>query len=209
MTLRASDSNAEQELAKFLDKYLYKNIPGFNARRVYDRADQLRGIDMILTNVEDLTELLIDEKAQLHYINNNLPTFVFEIDSIQRGYLAQGWLFNEDYETTHYMIIYPNANHENTEIIKEDDFTEVECLLIERDRIIAYLDECGWNQARIEGKALEIRNSNIFGKYSIPNQRFSFFFTERLIEKPINIVIHKSVLKQLSCQIFNVSKNGI
>lgn len=209
MTLRRIDSNEEQELANFLDRYLYPNIQGFNSRRCIDREEQLIGMDVVLSNIDDSTEIVIDEKAQLHYINNNLPTFAFEVDSLQRGNLTPGWLFNERYVTTHYMLIYPNAVHSDLNIITENDFTKVGCLLIERLSVIQYLEDRGWNKSRIEEKAIELRENNDFGRHKIPNERFSFVFTEHLAEQPINIVIRKEILSELSCQIFNVSNKGI
>ena len=92
---RTEDMSAEGQLGIFLDRYLYSRLEEAGRirsfRRVRDRSGQLRGTDVILTAPEG-GALRLDEKAQLYYLNRDLPTFAFELSFLLQGKEVPGWL---------------------------------------------------------------------------------------------------------------------
>lgn len=231
MTTKQEDMIAEQQLAKYLDKYLYDRLKSKckSINRITDKTLQMEGIDVIIEyNNGNLVN--IDEKAQLHYIDVCRNTFVFEIDFIGRdNILHQGWLYNNELKTDTYMLIWPKEtiyneviksidnNKEQLNKIKEilrninrDDFVSVECYLIKRDTIKEYLSSKGWNFQRILKKADEIRHNKKYKRTFVPEtDDFYFYFSEpfNYRESPINIVIKKDVLKELAHKKYNVTKD--
>lgn len=196
------DMRAEQELAKYLDRNLYPNINGAEWMRNNDVTKQLRGVDGYLTiNGE---QYVVDEKATLYYINRNLPTFAFEINSYQRGCLTDGWLYASKYDTTHYMLIYPNASTSYLGNIQSTDFCNTTCTLVERQAIINYLASNGFTKERIEQDAEILRRNRNYGKRLINNVNGFYYFLSdptKYSEEPFNVIIRRYVLEQLSEQI--------
>lgn len=84
---RNQDMTSESELGKFLDKYLYKELLKSGAfksiTRETEKEVQLNGVDVTCVATNGAV-YRIDEKAQLYYINKNLPTFAFEVDFFTR-----------------------------------------------------------------------------------------------------------------------------
>ncbi len=214
MSRRTQDMHAEQELAKFLDENLYpfleESYKDLHWERNHDINAQLRGIDGYLHVGLDTS--IVDEKATLYYINRNLPTFAFEIDSYQKGHLTPGWLFNENYETEYYMLIYPNATHDNLLKIKSTDFTETTCIFVSREKIIDYLEKQGYTKEKIEADAQRYRNRRSYGRQLISGiSDFYYYLSEPndYSETPFNVIIRRSVLEKLAKHIFVVTQNYV
>jgi len=74
-----SDLNNEKRLAVLLNKYYKKYLKKYYFKRVSTGIEQRKGVDVKFIHKKTKQEFLIDEKAQLDYLNNNLPTFAFEI----------------------------------------------------------------------------------------------------------------------------------
>jgi hypothetical protein len=96
-----SDLAQEKILAEYLDTIYAKKELDF--KRTNDLDLQLQGID-IITNFNE-KEYLIDEKAQLHYLNADLPTFTFELSYLKNGILKDSWLFDSSKNTHYYFLI--------------------------------------------------------------------------------------------------------
>lgn len=214
MSRRSQDMHAEQELAKFLDENLYpfleKSYKDLHWERNHDKNTQLRGIDGYLHVGHDTS--IVDEKAALYYLNKNIPTFAFEIDSYQKGYLTPGWLFNENYETEYYMLIYPNATHDDLSTIQSIDFTETTCIFVGREEIINYLKRHGYTKEKIEADAKYYRNRRSYGRKLISGiNDFYYYLSEPndYSEIPFNVIIRRSVLEKLAKHIFLVTQNQV
>lgn len=89
---RAADMNAESELAEFLDENLYSQLLGegkfLSIERMAEKEQQLQGIDVTAKTQNSV--FYIDEKAQLYYINKNIPTFAFELQFLKGGRVIEG-----------------------------------------------------------------------------------------------------------------------
>ena len=200
-TNRAIDTNAEQEMGIFLDKYLYDRL-NVKYDRKTDKDNQLKGIDIVLGNKK------IDEKAALSYINVPIKTFSFEISFINRANnVHQGWLFNDELETEYYMIIYPNGSVSDVKSVKAEDFDNVECLLISKKKILDYI---GDEKDYILEMNDWLREKEHNGKFVIEDTyKYNMFVSQYLKEKPVNILIGKNNLYKLATRIYKVSKSEL
>jgi len=204
-SLRPSDAVAEKAIASFLDMYCYPSrVTEF--KRYDDRESQLQGKDVSFSYGG--RRLVVDEKAQAHYVNRNLPTFAFEIDFIDAGGGAHdGWLFNADLPTECYLLIWPYATKPG--ITSEEDIVHVDCLLVSRVAVKSLLMSVGYDEARCRAVALAMRRDDVRGKYDIGQEDFYFFLSDRLAERPVNIVIRKNVLASLAIASWNVMRPSI
>ncbi len=194
--LRYSDSNAEQEVSKFLDKNFYAHYVK-NPRRMSSKKEQLSGIDIKFDYKNEL-ELLVDEKAMVHYVNQNLPTFAFEISfCLSSGDDVEGWLFDSKKLTQYYLIAWIWA--EKKIGFSEKDITKLEILLIKRQSVLDMLNAHGISREDANGIISEIRKNNQPGYFrKDPNRVFNFFYSKQLLEKPINIIVKKTYLEKLA-----------
>ena len=229
---KKEDMTAEQQLAKYLDIYLYNKLSEEfkNFTRISDKTQQMQGIDFTI-DPDSNGSVYIDEKAQLHYMDVCIDTFAFEISFVGRDdSVHKGWLFNHDLKTDTYMLIWPQETVYHKEIISLDrnlrrakirnllktlqfnDFETVECYMIKRKSIQMFLEKNDWNEQRILDKAYDLRIKEQYNKTPVnKDDSFYFYFTKPSIyrEAPINIVIRKRFLKNLAYKKFIVRKNGV
>lgn len=201
---RKEDHSAENELALFMDKFLYERFPTGSAfssiRRVQDKEEQLNGVDVEFIGTDGRV-YCVDEKAQLHYLNQNLPTFALELLSYQKGYDTVGWLCNNKLKTDFFMLIWPSATTDDYEGITWDQFTKVDCLLIQKQKILKMLASKGLTVERMLSDARDIRASGRKGKIPIPGIKGIYYFASyprKYQEAPINIIVSKPILKDLA-----------
>jgi hypothetical protein len=196
MTLRKQDSLAEIAVSQFLDQFLYPKYVR-NQKRYFDLETQLKGVDVTFDFGEQ-TRLLVDEKAAAHFVNKNIPTFAFEVDFIGRdGGLKEGWLFDEEKKTQYYLLSWIQAAR--TKGFLCGDISQVEVLLIDRHAIIGLLKRYKVDKNRAKEISHELRIKNQVGpSYKDSTSPFYFYFTGHLSERPINIVIRKNALINLS-----------
>lgn len=193
---RVRDSRVESEIAIFLDKHLYP-ADFTKAERVTDKSIQLQGIDVI-ADFDGHTRLLIDEKAATHYINKNIPTFAFELFFHDKlGILRPGWLFDDEKKSTHYLLMWLNASKDWN--LRASDIKKIECFLIDRQKIKSLLASYGLVKSKLERINDAIKKRNETGALWKSTKRpFYIYNTEHLVEKPINVIIYKNQLKNIS-----------
>lgn len=201
---RDEDMSAEAQLACFMDKYLYSNFPNNeafdNIRRIDDKREQLNGIDVEFIG-KDGKHYCVDEKAQLYYLNQDLPTFAFEILFKRNGYDTTGWLCNDSLKTDLYMLIWPFATQDTPKGITWDKFTKADCLLIQKKRLLKMLSDKGLSIEEMLDGARRIRRSGKTGKIPIAGLRGIYYYAsnpQRYREAPINIVISKNILNEIA-----------
>ena len=89
-----ADLKKEQKLTPLLDSYYQEHLKHYSFERISQLKKQLQGIDVILKDKRSSKQFYVDEKAQLDYINESLPTFAFELFYQKNGVQKQGWLFD-------------------------------------------------------------------------------------------------------------------
>lgn len=194
-TFRSNDKAIETELAKFLDEHFYPRFVT-NFHRYTDRDSQLHGLDVHF-DYNSHTKMLVDEKAQTHYINKQLPTFAFEVNFVNSaGLLNVGWLLDEKKLTRYYALMWIQAKKDKR--ILATDITEVEIIVIERSKILFLLAGHGYDKYKTQLTAARIRLYEESGKQYEGKRPFYFYYTPQLAERPVNIVIKKPVLEEMA-----------
>ncbi len=184
----STDLQQEHLLAQYLDRlYAQKNI---QVQRITDMEQQMRGIDIIITI--DGREYLMDEKAQLHYLNSDLPTFTFELSYLLGGESRVGWLLDADKVTEYYFLITAIFLQEGKEKIQHpEDIQRLKITSVHRQRLIGHLGSIGLDRDRLTSYEREIRAGQDFGKIAIPElhpqREGALYYTEHLDERPINL----------------------
>lgn len=212
---RNEDLSAEAQLAYFLDKYLYAAFPTRSAfvsiRRNYDKEEQLHGVDVEFVGTDGKV-FYVDEKAQLYYLNQDLPTFAFELLFKRGVYDTTGWLCNYSLKTNFYMLIWPRSTQNTCKGIRWEQFTRADCLLVQKSKILKMLASKGLTVEKLQEDARNIRASGQIGKIPIPNIRGIYYYASdptRYREAPINIVISKSILIELAQRRYIVTPDNI
>lgn len=166
----------------------------------------MAGID-VRFDYADLKDMVVDEKAAVHYVNKDIPTFAFEIDfSLGSGTIVDGWLFDEKKVTQYYLLCWIWA--EKTQGFKSDDITQVDLVIVNRYSILKMLERFNIDHGRASKIASTIRLNGASGiHYRSPLRPFYFFYSPQLAERPVNMIINKSKLIELSAGRHIVRKN--
>ena len=178
MSLFNDDIKKEACLAKFLTEQYQKN--NLKTKRISDIASQFKGIDLIIEG-KDGIQYKVDEKAQLHYLNKNLPTFSLEIDYIKDSILKQGWLFDLAKETEVYAFIFSiHLVNNKAELENENDVESCELIFVNRAKLINDLAQLELNFHECNSISNEIRsNSQIMKLEHLPSG-FNFQISHHL-----------------------------
>jgi len=211
------DLKAEELMGKWLDKYFYSKLDctqvgnlRVNKLSPPSRINEAQkaGVDIILK--DSLSEIyLVDEKAQFLYLNNPLPTFAFEIQYEKNGKVKEGWLFDDNKKTTHYLLIYPKSKLKKTiyKVNHFEDFTNAELLLINRERLKSELKIKGVDKRALNREVPKIKVNN--KKIKIGDGELYLMKSGQLTENPVNLVIKKQLLDRISIARWEVSKVDI
>lgn len=188
MSVREYDEHCEKVMAQFLDEHFYKNIGYTWRERVTDRERQVKGLDVILKR--DGKVYNIDEKAAIRY-TNGLNTFALELSFLNRkGNRVDGWLIDEKKVNDYFVFVWINKI-EGELIENVDSFKEVEVALVSKEKIMIYLESLGWDVDKLLIKDERIRDGIDDNLGDIRKNGCKFSYSERLFEKPINILLPK------------------
>ena len=224
-SLRHQDIKAETSLAKFLDSYFYNRLSPtkgskLEIQRVEDKELQLKGVDVRIET--DDSELLIDEKAAFYYSNAMIPTFAFELESIQKGHEkpVEGWFINDELITNYYMLVWPNIRCEQVDgiwirkdlsSIKKSDFTIVEAMLVSRKQLRKQIEDYGFDKDYLVKYAIDMRKKYFkdSGRIEIKlSDGVKIVYSGNLAEKSINLVVSKEKIKKSAKGIYLISEDG-
>jgi hypothetical protein len=186
-----SDLSKEEALGRFLDKIYPTVLQGYQIERINNIENQYQGIDLILT--KEGKNHYIDEKAQLDYLNNELPTFAFEISYLKNGIEKFGWLFDKTKLTQKYFLI-TGIYLNNPKNINEG-FKDCNIISVDRIKLLNLLESKNLDfnsttkiNSRIrsskEEKGIEIKelNKNTEGRF--------YYSKSNKSEQPINLVLY-------------------
>lgn len=180
----AYDLKKEGQLANFLDGQYQKHLKYYSFTRVTNLKEQLKGVDLILTHKKSNERFLVDEKAQLDYIDEDLPTFAFELSYTKNGITKEGWLFDPLKKTDFYALItgiYFDGG-------SECSFCKI--TLVNRKKLLLHLKNMGIDQAYL----LQQANSNLHGKTTLPlldskKEGYLYYSLRNKAEKPLNLIL--------------------
>ena len=175
---------------------------------VTDAENQYCGIDSIFKYND--TEYICDEKSAIRYINRNLQTFSLELAFINRGgEVSDGWYVNDNEKNNCYLFVWidkANVNEKNL-LNSMDDLESVEIALVRKDRIQEYLDSLGWTKKNLKKKCEKIMKYDYEPLRCFEQPEVRFTYSLKLVEKPVNILIQRKKLTEISDFTFYFNKN--
>ncbi len=181
-----ADLAKEKRLATLLDSYYEKHLRFYHFERVHSLKRQLKGIDLVLKHKTSSQSFYVDEKAQLDYVNESLPTFAFELCYKINGVEKTGWFFDENKRTHFYALI--------TSIFSDEEgiYTSCNITIVNRQKLISYLAERGLTESFL--RKTIIRNKDHHGKLILENlnpktEGYLFFSTKNKAETPVNLIL--------------------
>ena len=215
---RKNDSMVEREIARFIDERLYSYKPLFNCfERTDGKDEQISGSDVILSSCDGiLDKCVVDEKVAARYANRELDTFSLELSFIGKdGRLRKGWFIDDSKKTEYYLFGWVKADipfleeekRYDTDKITHDNIRELEWALVSKKDILGFLEERGWTIDRLQMQDKKIRENGGVRTKDFIND-VSFRYSDRYIEKPINILLKKDTYISLS-YMHGIIKNDI
>lgn len=206
---RKKDMVVEREIAAFLDEHLYSNNEPFSEFARTDEIDeQISGSDLILsTSDKRLHRVVVDEKVAARYANTSLDTFSLELSFIGKGGKKRcGWFLDYSKRTQYYLfgwITKADINYDeekkryDTDTITRDNIRELEWCLVSREKIAKFLEKKDWTLDK-----LSKQDENIRERGYVKTKEFiddiSFRYSDKYIEKPINILLKKQTYIDIS-----------
>lgn len=211
---RARDEHNETAMTDFLMRYLFERLTEYypniqSIRQVNDFPSQVQGVDLIIET--DQGPVTVDIKAQLHYVNRNLPTQALELEFT--GFRRRlGWFLSEKVINDAYLFVFPNSYLDSDPRKTDynvDDFTNVEALLISKRKLKEKLAEVGFSEKDLlETWLPRIKNTGEY-RTNTANPDIHFTTSTFLAEKPINMIVSKSFLRKVAECEFIIDKEGI
>lgn len=203
MSVREYDEHCEQIMSQFLDKYFYNAINPTSFERVQDKGRQVKGIDVVM-EINGKT-YSIDEKAAIRY-TNGLKTFALELSFLNRkGILQEGWLTDERKINDYFVFVWINKI-EDTLIKDISSLKDIDVALVSKNKIMEHLESIGWTKDNLKTKDNKIRNENDKNFGNINTNGCKFSYSDRLFEKPINILLPKETYINIA-EIYKNIKN--
>ena len=188
-----SDLEKEQQLSVLLDNYYQKHLKTYDFERVSNLEEQLAGIDLVFTHKSSGERFYIDEKAQLDYINEELPTFAFELSYYKNSELRKGWLFDSNKKTHFYSLI--------TAIYSDEPgkFTSCKITFVNRQKLVLLLESRNISEKVLTTQIVE--NPEKQGKVQMNElhhrkQGYLYFSRKNKVEKPANLILKLDFLVQ-------------
>jgi hypothetical protein len=206
---RKNDMAVEREIAAFLDEHLYSNKELFTEfARTDTYEEQMKGSDLILSlHDKKIDRVIVDEKVAARYANTNLDSFSLELSFIGRnGKKICGWFLDSSKSTQYYLfgwitkadIEYNKEKRRyNTDSITRDNIKELEWCLVSRQKIAKFLEKKGWTLDKLAKQDEIIRERGRVKTLDFVDD-ISFRYSERYIERPINILLKKQTYIELS-----------
>lgn len=210
---RKTDSKQEKLFNQFLFDYFFSKI-NKTSKLIYDRELQIAGVDLQFNGAKTGNLLNVDIKAQSSkkYLNAPRPTFLLELSSINRyGEDFVGWFLNPDLITDYYAFMWIPKAKVNADggINSPDDIEEAEVMLVSKKKIKTYISELLKRKGYDDLQSV-IDDMRINEIERIPLEKgINFSHTPTLYEKPVNIVVHKNILKKFSIAHYIVTKETI
>jgi hypothetical protein len=194
MSLFNSDLAKETILGGFLDKHY--QLAGLKMQRMTDKNLQMKGVDLVL-ETDNGINYKVDEKAQLHYLNTDLPTFALEINYYKHKVLKQGLLFDSNKITEIYAFVFGiYLQHGSTSLTSEENIKACDVVFAKRLTLITELAKLGLDIKTCEAHGETLRNGSQGTKIAHASG-FNFQVSHHLQEAPVNLVVRRVFLEKI------------
>lgn len=208
------DMRKEHLVNLFMRTYYYSkliNADGSKVESEYidDESRQKQGIDVIFSR--DQKRYVVDEKAQIDYINEDRPLSTFALELLNSSSGKIGWFINEELETEYYMFIWPHADGR---LKRMEDIEYAQYALVERQRLKREIEGRYLSMESLQKYALRLSkgglkaddrdNRSYYKRAPFDNDAYLVFTKGRSegkegkAEKPVNLVVRKSLIDKVA-----------
>lgn len=192
---------------------LKQQVHGVDLYMPLTKSAQKLGSDVIITK-PDNSKICIDEKAQIHYINNPVYSFTMELGFICNNNLSVGWFLNDSLNTTHYMFIWILDAKPYNCISSIEDFYKLHICICSKQTIKNYLESKGITNdvlCSFIDKIIKLPKDASGKKRINIKDNLDIVQSMKYKEQPINLKLDYSILKDCSevNVILNLSSNII
>jgi hypothetical protein len=188
-----TDLAREQLLAPYLDRCYTSN--GFEVKRCYDLDEQHDGVDVWLTRGDE--RIAVDEKAQLHFVGQSLPTFALEVEYFLADQRRTGWLYHRMKRPDAYAFVFDiRLSNASTELITSDSVTNAYVILVGRKRLRMALMHDGLFESVVHRQAELLRTSNSSYRW-FGTTAHKLVLSTHLAERPVNLVVRRTFLENI------------
>ena len=169
-----NDLKNEGLLAPFLDTVYTKRLNCYTFERISKIEQQLEGVDLIFTQ---------KTTGNQYCINEDLPTFAFELSYLKNKKEQNGWLFDQNKKTDFYALV--------TAIFQDDnEYSSCKITLVNRKKLIVKLSDMGFQAHRMKN----YRRDGEHGKVKVPflnpkTQGYLYWSKNNKAEQPLNLII--------------------
>jgi hypothetical protein len=199
---RRKDETQEQIITDFLLRYYFSKA-FLNIKLITDTQTQSTGVD-VTCDSKFAKNMRIDVKAQssAKYINNPRPTFSLEVSTYNRygTNVFTGWFFNANSITEYYTFVWIHRASVDTKgrVHSAENIERIEVLTVDACKLKDYINNvlCNYGLNNVEQVARDMRNAKKT-RIEICNG-IHYSHSPNLIEKPVNLVVHKRILKKFT-----------
>lgn len=193
--LRKDDERCADIVSQFLDVNFYKKYTKY-FDRITDKERQVKGIDTTFM-IDDKT-YICDEKAAIRYINKGLNTFSLELSFIGRyDDLRDGWLIDEKHINNSFLFVWIDKS--KTDMLESvSDVQQLEIALVDRRKILKYLESIGWSKENMISKSQKMRENDDEYGGNLRKHGCKFVCSKHLVEQPVNVLMSRDKLKEIS-----------
>lgn len=187
-----ADLAKEQRLAPLLDEYYKKHLVHYSFKRITNLKEQFLGIDVVFTHKTTGQEYSIDEKAQLDYINEDLPTFAFELAYYKNNVQKEGWFYDQNKKTAFYALV--------TAIYDDRDqfFSSCKITLVNRKKLQFVLNQKGIGATTFKNQYAKGGHGKICVEcLNDRKEGYLFLSAKNKIEKPLNLILRLNWLLEV------------
>ncbi len=189
-----SDLHKEKQLAVLLDVLYQKQLKHYDFERITDLDLQRQGIDLIFTDRSSQKTFYVDEKAQLDYVDEDLPTFAFEINYQNKKGMEQGWLFDPTKKTDFHTLVTAIYSDE------PERYTSCKITFVNRSKLLSFLRTKKLTVHRLSkyGEKTHGEHGKIVLKELHPFwEGYLYSSTKNKAEKPLNLILKLDFLMGL------------
>ncbi len=177
------DLEKEGLLSVYLNSCYDKRLRHYTYQRIPDIEQQLQGIDLYFKNKRTGKAYAVDEKAQLDYINEDLPTFAFELSYLKNGNEKIGWFLDQRKKTEFYALI-------TAIFLDEQEYSSCKITLVNRKKLLQKLAGVGLDLDHLKSyRATASHGRRRLQQLDPRKEGYLFFSSKNKVEQPLNLIL--------------------
>ncbi len=177
------DLEKEKQLAAYLDVCYADSLKYYSFQRMLDVRSQKQGVDLYFKHHVSGKTYAVDEKAQLDYVNEDLPTFAFELSYVKNGKEKTGWLLDDTKKTEFYALV-------TALFLDDQEYSSCKITIVSRKKLLEKLSDLGLDMNYLKNHRDAASHGRILLKQLNPKKEgYLFFSSKNKAERPLNLIL--------------------